>query len=161
MTRSLFAIMSIAVLCWTIRAQTPDTVTVHGIVTDSSHSMVVGAGIKIVNETTGLVRAGTSGSMGRFAIGGLPTSGAYTIQVAKDGFANAEAAHVQFIPGSSATISFTLSVIGKPSFVTVKGTLTGLRVDQPQLGVSLSREQVEETPLFNRRNHRSPLAELG
>jgi hypothetical protein len=151
MTRSLVAIMSIAFLCCTIHAQTPDTVTVHGVVTDSSHSIVVGAGIKIMNESTGLVRAGTSGSMGRFTIGGLPIGGAYTIRVAKDGFADAEAAHVQFIPGSSAIISFTLSAVGKPSFVTVKGTLTGLRVDQPQLGINLSREQIEATPLLNRR----------
>jgi hypothetical protein len=95
--------------------------------------------------------------MGRFTIGGLPTAGAYTIQVAKDGFANAEAAHVQFIPGSSAIISFTLSVVGNPSVVTVKGTLTGLRVDQPQLGINLSREQIENTPLLNRRITGLPL----
>lgn len=157
MTRSIVALMSIAILCCSIRAQTPDTVTVYGIVTDSSQSVVVGAHIKIVNETTGFMRAGTSGSMGRFTIGGLPIGGAYTVNVAKDGFADAEAADVQFIPGSSAIISFTLGVSGKPSFVTVKGSLTGLRVDQPQLGINLSREQMENTPLLNRRITGLPL----
>jgi hypothetical protein len=95
--------------------------------------------------------------MGRFTIGGLPISGAYTISVTKDGFADAKAAHVQFIPGSSAIVSFTLNAIGKPSFVIVKGTLTGLRIDQPQLGINLSREQIEEIPLLNRRITGLPL----
>jgi hypothetical protein len=157
MTRSLLAAIVIALLCCSIPAQTPDTVTVHGLVTDSSESVVVGAGVKVVNETTGLVRAGTSGSTGRFTLGGLPISGAYTISVAKDGFADAEVGHVQFVPGSSAFISFTLNAVGKPSVVTVKGTVTGLRVDQPQLGINLSSEQMQDTPLLNRRITGLPL----
>lgn len=157
MTRSLVFMMSVALLCCTICAQTPDTVTVHGVVTDSSHSVVDDAHVTVVNETTGVTRASESGPLGRFTIGGLPVAGSYTIQVAKEGFARAETAHVQFIPGSSASMSFTLSVAGKPSLVTVEGTVTGLRVDQPQLGINLSSEQIRNTPLLNRRITGLPL----
>jgi Carboxypeptidase regulatory-like domain/TonB dependent receptor len=152
------AVLSIVVLCVTpLVAQTPDTATLQGTITDPAHALIVGAHIAITNETTGLTRAVDSDSTGRFTFAGLPVSGAYSLSVTKNGFADAQTAHVQLTPGSSAIIALTLKIAGERSIVTVEGTATGLRIDQPQLGIYLTTEQMQQTPLLSRRITGLPL----
>jgi hypothetical protein len=149
---------SIATFCSaSVTAQTPDTAMLLGTVTDPSHAAVNGAHVTVTNETTGLRRAVDSDSTGRFSLAGLPGAGAYTVSVTKDGFATGQSTHVQLAPGSSAMVALTLNVAGETSIVTVEGTATGLRVDQPQLGVYLATEQVQQTPLLTRRITALPL----
>ena len=140
-------------------AQTPDTVTLQGTVTDPSHAAVAQAEVTVENETTGLVRAAESDDAGHFALAGLPIVGAYTISINKNGFAPIETAHVRFTGGSSAAVAFVLKVAGQMSTVTVEGSAGDTRVDEPQLGVYLSEEQVQETPLLSRRITYLPLLE--
>jgi len=140
-----------------LAGQTPDTATLTGIVTDPSHAVVTGAHVIVTNETTGLTRAVDSDPQGRFTLAGLPGTGAYTVSVTKDGFATAQTAHVQLAPGSGGIIVLTLSVAGETSVVTVEGAANGLRIDQPQLGISLAAEQMQQTPLLARRITALPL----
>jgi hypothetical protein len=129
----------IATLCSaSLAAQTPDPTALQGTVADPSHA-AVSAHITVTNETTGLTRAVDSDSAGRFTVGGLPVSGAYTVRITKQGFAAAQSSHVQLTPGSSAAVALTLKIAGETSIVTVEGAASGLRVDQPQLGISLHR----------------------
>ena len=116
----VFAVVSLS--CFQLLAQTPDTVTLQGTVSDTSHAAVAGAQITVKNETTGLLRTAESDAGGRFALAGLPIAGAYTISVAKPGFAPAETAHVSFTGGSSAVLAFELKVAGQISTVTVEGS---------------------------------------
>jgi hypothetical protein len=158
MSRFRARALSIAILCSvSLAAQTPDTAVLLGTVADPSHAAVSGAHITVTNETTGLTRAVDSDSTGRFTLAGLPAAGAYAISITKDGFATAQTTHVQLAPGSSAIIALTLNVAGETSIVTVKGAATGLRVDQPQLGISLTAEQMQQTPLLTRRITALPL----
>jgi hypothetical protein len=151
-------VLLIVVLCgFSVVAQTPDTATLQGTVADPSRAVVGGAHITVINETTGLTRAVDSDSMGRFALAGLPGAGAYTVSVTKDTFATAQSSHVQLTPGSRAIITLTLEVAGQTSVVTVEGAATGLRIDQPQLGINLTAEQMQQTPLLNRRITGLPL----
>jgi hypothetical protein len=148
----------IATLCSaSLVAQTPDTAILHGTVADPTHAALAGAHITITNETTGFTRAVDSDPTGRFTLAGLPGNGAYTVNVTKGGFATAQATHVQLAPGSSATVALTLKVAGETSIVTVEGTANGLRVDQPQLGINLAAEQMQQTPLVTRRITALPL----
>lgn len=152
------AVLSIAVLCSaSLAAQTPDTATIQGIVTDSSHAAIDGAHIRVTNETTGLTRSVDSDSTGRFSLAGLPVAGDYTVSINKDGFAAAQTTHIQLRPGSRANVSLVLKVAGETSVVTVEGTATGLRIDQPQLGINLTAEQMQQTPLLTRRITALPL----
>jgi hypothetical protein len=122
-----------------------------GTVAGPSHAAVSGAHITVTNETTGLTRAVDSDSTGRFTLAGLPGGGAYTVSIIRDGFAAAQATHLQLAPGSSAIVALTLNVAGETSIVTVEGAATGLRIDQPQLGIYLTAEQMQQTPLLTRR----------
>jgi hypothetical protein len=54
-------------------------------------------------------------------------------------------------------VALTLNVAGESSIVTVEGTVTGLRFDQPQLGINLAAEQMQKTPLLTRRITALPL----
>jgi hypothetical protein len=152
------AAFAIAISCWiSLAAQTPDTAMLVGTVTDASHAVVIGAHITVTNETTGLARTVYSDSAGRFTVAGLPGAGAYTVSITKDGFATAQTAHVRLAPGSSAMVALTLNVAGETSVVTVKGAVAGLRIDQPQLGINLAAEQMQQTPLLARRITALPL----
>jgi hypothetical protein len=158
MSRFCAAVLSIATLCSVfLEAQTPDTATLQGTIADPSHAVVSGAHIAVVNESTGLTRTVDSDATGRFTLAGLPVAGAYTVSVKKDGFASAQIEHVQLAPGSTAIITPTLKVAGETSIINVEGTATGLRVDQPQLGINLTTEQMQQTPLLNRRITGLPL----
>jgi Carboxypeptidase regulatory-like domain/TonB dependent receptor len=160
MSRFCAAVLSIAILSSAcLVAQTPDTATLQGAITDSSHAVISGAHVTITNETTGLTRAVDSDSTGRFTLAGLPVAGDYTVSITKDGFATAQTAHIQLAPGSTAIITPTLKAAGETSVLIVEGTATGLRVDQPQLGINLTTEQMQQTPLLNRRITGLPLLE--
>ena len=133
MSRFRTAMFSIATLCSaSLAAQTPDMAKLLGTVTDRSHAAVAGAHITVTSEITGLRRAVDSDSSGRFTLSGLPGAGGYTVSITKDGFAATQTTHIQLAPGSSAMVALTLKVAGETSVVTIAGTATDLRVDQPQ-----------------------------
>jgi Carboxypeptidase regulatory-like domain len=82
MSRFRAAVLSVATLCSaSLTAQTPDTATLQGTITDPSHAVVSGAHITATNESTGLTRAVDSDSTGRFTLAGLPVAGDYTVSM--------------------------------------------------------------------------------
>ena len=142
---ALLALTSVA------SAQTPDTATLRGTVSDPTHAVVAGATIHVTNALTGLARVATSSASGSFAIAGLPVTGEYSVVVAKAGFAETHKEHLVLAGGSTAEIELQLNVAGAMATVTVTGAAGDVRVDQPQLGIHLDAEQIQETPLPNER----------
>jgi Carboxypeptidase regulatory-like domain/TonB dependent receptor len=138
-------------------AQTPDTVTLQGMVTDPVDAAVSGAHVTVSNNLTGFVRTANSDGSGHFTVAGLPIAGTYSITVNAAGFAAAQAIGVRLAGGSSAIIDFNLKVANEVSRVTVEGSADGVRVDQPQMGINLSQQQMENTPLLTRRITGLPL----
>jgi hypothetical protein len=138
-------------------AQTPDTATLEGTVADATQAAVPGAQIVLTNELTGFVRQTLSDRVGRFSLGGLPVAGRYSVSATKEDFATATADHISMAGGSSAILRLTLRVAGEISTISVKGTADDLRVDQPQLGIHLTEQQMQETPLLGRRITYLPL----
>ncbi len=138
-------------------AQTPDTATITGTVTDPTHAIVAGAQIHVINSLTGLDRAAISNQEGKFTIPGLPVAGAYDVSAASAGFAGTHREHVTLAGGSTTIVSLQLNVAGASTEVTVTGAADDLRTDQPQLGERLSQLQTGQTPLLNRRLTYLPL----
>jgi hypothetical protein len=151
------AASSLVLFCLSLAAQTPDTVTLRGAVTDPTHAFVAGAHVSATNELTGLSRETSTDPKGEFALSGLPASGLYDVAVSKDGFAPAHAGHVNVAAGSSARLTLTLGVAGTETTVTVEGAADDVRIDQPQSGIRLSQIQIEQTPLPIRRITYLPL----
>jgi hypothetical protein len=132
-------------------AQTPDTATLRGVVSDQSHSVVAGAIVHVSNTLSGLDRVTTSGKDGSFAIVGLPVAGDYDVVATMSGFADTRKDHITLAGGSTADISLELNVAGGKTDVTVLGAAGDVRTDQPQLGDRLEPVQIQDTPLPNRR----------
>jgi hypothetical protein len=155
MSRSFFLFFVIFVLA--LSAQTPDTATLRGSVTDAAHAAVSGARVTATNSQTGIERSTETGPAGEFSFSGLPTSGAWRIVAARQGFAEAAVSGLQLAGGRTADVYLELSVAGSRSAVTVTGVVGEIRTDQPQLGVHLSAQQVEDVPLLNHKISYLPL----
>jgi hypothetical protein len=151
--RVFLALPLALVLC----AQTPDTCTIHGQVVDPSHARVMGVQVTATNKQTGLKRTVRSDDSGIFSLGGLPTGGAYDITATKAGFSDTQVSNITLVGGTTADINLQLTVSGGQTQVTVTGVAGEVRADEPQLGVHLDAQKIEETPLLNRKITYLPL----
>ncbi len=135
-------------------AQTPDTATLRGLVQDKSGALIGGAQVTVWNLLTGLQRSTVTDAKGAFSFPGLPIAGTYNIGLKKDGFAPTDASnlkHVTLSAGTEANITVTLAVAAANTSVTVEGTAQDVVLNEPEIGVRLSAQQIDETPLLNRR----------
>jgi hypothetical protein len=138
-------------------AQTPDTATIQGKVTDQSHAPVPGARITVVNTLTGLRRSVQTDSSGTFNLAGLPVAGTYVLTAEKQGFAVTRLQGITLVGGRTADFQLQINVAGQATHVTVTGVLGQVRADEPQLGIHLSVGHMHAVPLLNRRITYLPL----
>src|SRR5580698_6241801 len=140
-----------------LSAQTPDTATLHGSVVDQTHAGIAGAEVTVTNVLTGLHRTAVTNGTGNFYMGGLPIAGSYGASAEKDGFAATHLDGISLVGGSTADIELQLNVAGGQTQVTVTGAVSEPRTDQPQLGIHLDNNQVQDTPLYGRKLTYLPL----
>ena len=165
MSRNCASLLGFLCLClWLVlapvaSAQTPDTATIQGRVTDSSHAAVPGVEVMITSDLTGAQRSATTDDSGSFSFTGLAPAGSYEVTAHKSGFAEAKLSDITLEAGATAQLALELSVAGGETTVMVTGTAGEVRTDEPQLGDYLSATQAEETPLLNRRITYLPLLE--
>ena len=138
-------------------AQTIDTATIRGKVSDQNKAAVVGASVAVVNESTGLRRDATTDSDGSFTISNLPLTGKYQITASSNGFAAQTKNEIELRANEAASFEFVLSVSGaEPNEVTVFGTTEGVRAD-PLIGKRLDSPTIDETPILGRKATTLPL----
>ncbi len=142
-------IVLLALLIHSLLAQTPDTATVRGHISDPSQAAVSGASVKAVNTQTRAERTAQSDTAGNFTLAALPVAGVWEITAAKQGFAEAQRKGLVLEGGSTAEISLRLSVGAGQERVTVTGVAGEIRTDQPQIGIHLDSAQINQTPLPN------------
>ncbi len=147
----IFRLCAILVFSLSLSAQTPDTATVTGTITDSSKAPVAGVQVALKSSGSNLQRTATTGATGAYSIEGLPISGRYEITASKPGFADGKVSDVSLQGGATATINLELNVATGQTRVTVTGVAGEVRGDEPQLGTVLTERQIEETPLPNQR----------
>jgi hypothetical protein len=144
---ALIALLAAASLC----AQTSDTVTIRGQAIDATRAPMNGVQISITNRLTGATRATQTDASGNFAVAGLPAGQSFNVRASKSGFTPTELKAVDPGAGSSADLSFQLEIEGKSSQITVTGVAGQVRTDAPQLGDRISGQQLQETPILDRR----------
>src|ERR1700683_4980699 len=93
-----------------LTAQTPDTATITGKITDATKSPVASVQITLKNSQSNLQRTVSSDASGAYSIEGLPISGRYEITASKQGFADAKVPDVALQGGATATIDLQLNV---------------------------------------------------
>ncbi len=137
--------------------QTPDTATIRGRLVDPSQAAIAHAQITATDTLTGAKRTTESSDTGDFQFAGLPIAGAYEIVAKKEGFAEQRAAQVTLEGGTTADLTLQMNIAGGQTAIMVTGVAGEVRTDQPQLGIHLDEQQIEETPLPNRRVTYLPL----
>ena len=137
-------------------AQSPNTAAITVIVDDPSGGAIVDASVTVVNSATAATREVSSGTDGSATIAALPLAGSYSVTVSKPGFSTETAQGITLRAAETATLRVRLQLGTAQSEVVVYGTADGVRGD-PQLGMRLPAEQIEETPLLGRKITYLPL----
>jgi outer membrane receptor protein involved in Fe transport len=138
-------------------AQTPETATVRGRVTDASGAAVRGATVTLTNTSTGVTRTTQTDADGQYAIALVPLTGRYSLRVFREGFAPQEKAGFGLAGSQTAAFDAVLAPAGVTEEIRVTGTAGGVRADQPQLGTRLDTKKIENTPLAGRKLTTLPL----
>ena len=139
-----------------VAAQTPDTATLRGSVIDQTHAAVPMVQVTVTNTVTGLKRTAQTDDSGNYSMAGLPI-GSYDVVAGKQGFAEMKPANVVLAGGTTVDVDLQLNAAGGKTQVTVTGAVGEVRTDGPQLGDRLDAQQMEDTPLLNRRITYLPL----
>ena len=137
-------------------AQSPNTATMIVVVNDQSGAVITDARVSVVNTATGDSREAVSGTDGTATFPALSLTGTYTVTVAREGFGSEERKDLALRSGETATLKVTLLAGSQSAEVTVYGTTEGVRAD-PQIGLALNTEQLNETPLLGRKVSTVPL----
>lgn len=137
-------------------AQSPNTATMMVVVNDQTGAVITDARVTVVNTATGATREAVSGTDGIATFPGLSLTGTYKVTVSREGFGNEERDGLTLRSGETATIKLTLTPGSQNAEVTVYGTAEGVRAD-PQVGLPLTPEQINETPILGRKVSSLPL----
>lgn len=138
-------------------AQTLNTATVRGQVTDPNGAAIVDSAVAISNEMTGFHRESRTDDNGYYTIASLPLTGKYKVTFTKAGFAPEEKSEIELRAGETATLNVTLDPQAGQSFITIFGTTEGVRSDSPQTGTRFDLKKIDETPIFGRKLTNLPL----
>lgn len=87
--------------------------TVGGVVLDENAQPVIGAGIRVKNESTGFTTRTVTDKKGAYTIPQLPLGGPYIVTCSYIGYANQERRDYQLNQGDNVRIDFRLSVASK------------------------------------------------
>ena len=139
-----------------VLAQSPNTASIVVTVVDQNDAVVKGANVSVVNTATGATRETVSGDEGTATISGLPLTGQYKVSVAMTGFTGEAVDALTLRAGETASVRVKLLASGGQNEVTVYGTTLGVRAD-PQIGLALKSQQINELPVLGRKVSTLPL----
>ena len=137
-------------------AQSPNTATMIVVVNDQTGAVINDAKVSVVNSATADSRDAVSGTDGIATFPGLSLTGTYKVTVSRTGFGDETREGLTLRSGETATIKVTLQAGSQSAEVTVYGTAEGVRAD-PQVGLPLTPEQINETPILGRKVSTLPL----
>jgi hypothetical protein len=138
-------------------AQTPDTAALRGTVTGPDGGVLAGARVMVEDAQQHAVRTLQTNEQGTFATEGLPVAQPLQVQASYNGLADATTGSLMLSAGSTADVRLRMQIPSVHAEVTVTGAAGEVRTDEPQLGVRLSAQQMQATPLLNRRITYLPL----
>src|SRR5262245_47719411 len=139
-----------------VAAQTPNTATIVVVVADQTGAVIKDAQVSVTNTATGDQRQAMSGDDGKATFPALSLTGLYTVVVSRTGFGDEQREGLTLRSGETATVKVTLLAGSQKAEVTVFGTAEGVRAD-PQIGLPLRNEQIDETPILGRKVSTLPL----
>jgi hypothetical protein len=120
-----------------------------GTVADKTGSVISGAAVKIVSQTTGTTREVKTDGSGHYQAPFLAVS-VYTIRVESSGFQTTEQKDVRLQVDEQREINFTLNPASVSQTVEVSAEEVAVETTNPSLGQVITAEQVADLPLNGR-----------
>ncbi|HET6978427.1 MAG TPA: TonB-dependent receptor [Pyrinomonadaceae bacterium] len=136
--------------------QSPNTATMIVVVNDQTGAVVKDARVSVVNVATGASREAVSGDDGAATFAALSLTGTYKVTVSRQGFGDEAREGLVLRSGETATLKVLLQPGSQKAEVTVFGTAEGVRAE-PQIGLPLPSQQIDETPILGRKTSALPL----
>jgi len=130
-------------------AQSVDTGTVVGTVSDPTGAVVVGAAVKLTDTSTGISRTTVTNDAGRYILPNV-TPGKYDITFAKPGFSTTKATGEQITVGLTRTINITLKVGAATVQVEVTAVGNELQTMDATVGQTISGNDLDSLPGLGR-----------
>ena len=121
----------------------------NGTVTDSSHRVLPGSQVTVIESATGLRREALSDSTGKYSIPGLPV-GVYTVTFNHQGFKKLEFVDVEQVIGETRTLDATLQVAGAEERISVSSASALMDRNTSAVTGLIERTQAEDLPLNGR-----------
>ncbi|HEY0765175.1 MAG TPA: TonB-dependent receptor [Pyrinomonadaceae bacterium] len=154
--KHLFALPLILSALINAVAQSPNNATMIVVVNDQTGAVIKDARVSVVNAATGASREAVSGDDGAATFAALSLTGTYKVIVSREGFGSEEREGLVLRSGETATLKVMLQAGSQKAEVTVFGTAEGVRAE-PQIGLPLPSQQIDETPILGRKTSALPL----
>ncbi len=132
----------------TSRAQI-STVTINGVVTDSSGATIPGAKVTVTDNATGAHQTTETDDMGRYTMVNL-RPGNYNVQVAASGFATTTHTNQAFLVGQTLTLNFALQVASVAQTVEVSAAPEAVPTSQSMVNIVIEPSEISELPSASR-----------
>jgi hypothetical protein len=120
-----------------------------GVVRDSQNAVIAEAGLRLVNQDTGVVQVGRSNDRGAYVFAAVQP-GRYRLEVLASGFAPALRADIVLNVDQRAIIDFDLSVAGHSEAVTVSRDRSLLGSADGSVGTVIDRKFAASLPILGR-----------
>src|SRR6266446_1933059 len=151
---SKMTLLLVFVLCATSAfAQSTNTATLTGVVTDPTQAVVPDAKITISRAETGVTREARTSAGGEYRVVLLPP-GQYDISVEKPGFLAQTKKGIELTVGQIAAISFQLAVGASSQIVEISTQVPLLESERSQQANTLDATAIRNLPI-NRRDYLS------
>jgi hypothetical protein len=148
--RILFVVIACSVaLCLSPAMYGQATGSFSGTVADKSGSVIVGATVKAISESTGQSREAKTDDNGHYLIPLLPVAN-YTLHVEFQGFQTTEQRAVRLQVDEARVLDFALAPAAVSSTVEVLATAVAVETTNPSLGQVITSQQVSQLPLNGR-----------
>ena len=134
-------------LAASVPAQVANNTAVVGTVLDSSGSVVAGAKVTAVEESTGVAFPGTTNEQGYYSIKFIPP-GTYDITVEQTGFSKLTKTGTIVPIDQAVRTDFTLKVGSETQSVSVSASTPPIPTDDATLGETFDTKTVQDLPLM-------------
>jgi Carboxypeptidase regulatory-like domain len=123
--------------------------SLRGTVSDPSGAVIPGATVTLTNKDTNQVQTATTDASGIYTFNSLGPAN-YRLAVTASGFKAKSLEQVQITPEQANTINVTMEVGAAAQTVTVTSLTRGLPTDTATLSATISSNQIQHMPSFNR-----------
>ncbi|MGA7524046.1 MAG: carboxypeptidase regulatory-like domain-containing protein [Acidobacteriaceae bacterium] len=131
------------------RAQAQFNATLRGTVADPTGAVIPGATVTLTDKDTNRSQTSTTDASGIYTFNSLAPAN-YSLTVTHPGFKAKTLAQVQITPEQANAINVTMEVGAATQTVTVTSITRGLPTDTATLSATISSNQIQHMPSFNR-----------